>query len=61
MTLTEALERFLTAKADRSPRTIDWYRENEGWWRPLRQGVYGGERLGLFPDASSSQAPERAG
>ena len=27
MTLTEALERFLTAKADRSPRTLDWYRE----------------------------------
>lgn len=28
-------------------RTVDWYLENESWWRPLREGVYSGERLGL--------------
>jgi dTDP-glucose 4,6-dehydratase len=29
-------------------RTIRWYLDNEAWWRPLREGVYGGERLGLL-------------
>ncbi len=28
-------------------RTVRWYLENDWWWQPLRQGVYGGERLGL--------------
>ncbi|MFT4162405.1 dTDP-glucose 4,6-dehydratase [Shinella sp.] len=28
-------------------KTISWYLENEWWWRPLRDGIYGGERLGL--------------
>jgi dTDP-glucose 4,6-dehydratase len=27
--------------------TIDWYLANEWWWRPLRDKVYAGERLGL--------------
>ena len=27
-------------------RTVDWYLENEWWWRPIREGRYGGERLG---------------
>lgn len=27
-------------------RTVEWYLANEAWWRPLRHGVYGGERLG---------------
>lgn len=27
--------------------TIDWYLANRGWWQPLRQDVYRGERLGL--------------
>ncbi len=27
--------------------TIRWYLENEGWWRPVREGHYAGERLGL--------------
>jgi dTDP-glucose 4,6-dehydratase len=22
------------------PRTVDWYRENEWWWRPIRSGEY---------------------
>ncbi len=29
-------------------RTVDWYLENEAWWRPLRETVYGGQRLGLL-------------
>ncbi|MCZ8375759.1 MAG: dTDP-glucose 4,6-dehydratase [Beijerinckiaceae bacterium] len=28
-------------------RTIRWYLDNEWWWRPLRETVYAGERLGL--------------
>lgn len=27
-------------------RTIDWYLANRWWWEPIRQGTYGGERLG---------------
>ncbi|MGO8832013.1 MAG: dTDP-glucose 4,6-dehydratase [Roseiarcus sp.] len=30
-------------------KTIRWYLENEWWWRPLRETVYAGERLGLVP------------
>lgn len=26
--------------------TVLWYLDNEWWWRPLRDGVYSGERLG---------------
>jgi dTDP-glucose 4,6-dehydratase len=28
-------------------KTVRWYLENEWWWRPLRDGVYTGERLGI--------------
>lgn len=28
-------------------KTIGWYLANEWWWRPLREKVYSGERLGL--------------
>jgi dTDP-glucose 4,6-dehydratase len=28
--------------------TVRWYLENEWWWRPLRDGVYSGERLGVL-------------
>ena len=28
-------------------RTVDWFLDNEWWWRPLRERRYGGERLGL--------------
>ena len=28
-------------------RTVGWYLGNESWWRPLRDKVYRGERLGL--------------
>lgn len=26
--------------------TIDWYLDNEWWWRPIREKTYSGERLG---------------
>jgi len=26
--------------------TVDWYLDNEWWWRPIRERKYGGERLG---------------
>ncbi len=28
-------------------KTVRWYLDNESWWRPLRERVYAGERLGL--------------
>src|SRR5262249_42976174 len=28
-------------------QTVRWYLENRAWWKPLRQNVYSGERLGL--------------
>ena len=28
-------------------KTVTWYLENETWWKPLRERVYTGERLGL--------------
>ena len=28
-------------------RTIRWYLQNTAWWQPIREQVYGGERLGL--------------
>ncbi len=30
-------------------KTIRWYLANEAWWRPLRDKVYAGERLGILP------------
>ena len=29
-------------------KTINWYLNNEGWWKPLRDRKYAGERLGLL-------------
>jgi dTDP-glucose 4,6-dehydratase len=29
-------------------QTIRWYLDNRSWWEPLRERVYGGERLGLL-------------
>jgi dTDP-glucose 4,6-dehydratase len=26
--------------------TVDWYLDNEWWWRPIREGRYAGDRLG---------------
>jgi dTDP-glucose 4,6-dehydratase len=46
------IETELGWRADRSfeeglEETVDWYLENEWWWRPLRQQRYSGERLGM--------------
>jgi dTDP-glucose 4,6-dehydratase len=30
-------------------KTVAWYLARRDWWEPLRQRVYGGERLGLIP------------
>lgn len=29
-------------------RTIRWYLDNQAWWQPLRDEIYGGERFGLI-------------
>ena len=29
-------------------QTVQWYLDNEWWWRPLRDNVYAGERLGTI-------------
>ncbi|WP_422923223.1 dTDP-glucose 4,6-dehydratase [Singulisphaera sp. PoT] len=29
-------------------KTVAWYLANEAWWRPLRDKVYSGERLGVL-------------
>jgi dTDP-glucose 4,6-dehydratase len=28
-------------------QTVDWYLDHEAWWRPIQDGVYRQERLGL--------------
>ena len=28
-------------------QTVEWFLENEWWWRPIRDGRYRGERLGI--------------
>ncbi len=35
-------------------KTIRWYLDNEWWWRPLREKVYAGERLGVLPETQSA-------
>ncbi len=30
-------------------KTVRWYLDNEWWWRPLRERIYAGERLGVLP------------
>ncbi|MCP4887656.1 MAG: dTDP-glucose 4,6-dehydratase [Planctomycetaceae bacterium] len=35
-------------------KTIDWYLANESWWRPIREGTYTGQRLGLNSQGSKS-------
>jgi dTDP-glucose 4,6-dehydratase len=36
-------------------KTVHWYLKNEWWWRPLIDGVYGTERLGL---TSAARRPD---
>lgn len=47
-------------------RTVEWYRENEWWWKPIRGGEYREyyERhygAGLLPDTSSASRPGVSG
>jgi dTDP-glucose 4,6-dehydratase len=37
-------------------RTIQWYLDNEPWWRALREKRYDGERIGLLHSELVSQA-----
>lgn len=37
-------------------KTVAWYLANEWWWKPLREKVYGGERLGLGAAGSAEKA-----
>jgi len=48
-----ALETFTTGIA----ATVAWYLDNEWWWRPLRDGVYSGTRLGLLPSSLAKETP----
>jgi dTDP-glucose 4,6-dehydratase len=46
------LERHLGWRAQETfetgiEKTVRWYLERADWWRPLRDGIYNGERLGL--------------
>ena len=45
------IERELGWKAEESfeeglATTVDWFLENDWWWRPIREKTYGGDRLG---------------
>ena len=35
-------------------KTIQWYLDNEWWWRPIREKKYSGERLGNFRTSAIS-------
>ena len=39
--------------------TVRWYLDNEAWWRPIRDGGYRGERLGLFAPKSGALSQGR--
>ena len=45
-----ALENFETG----IEKTIQWYLDNEWWWRPLRER-YDGERLGVLPEIKAAE------
>jgi dTDP-glucose 4,6-dehydratase len=34
-------------------KTVRWYLDNEWWWRPLRDKVYAGERLGVIAETGT--------
>lgn len=36
-------------------KTVRWYRDNDWWWRPLRETAYAGERLGLIDGAGDAE------
>ena len=33
-------------------KTVEWYLENDWWWRPIREKRYAGQRLGASRDGS---------
>ena len=35
-------------------KTVSWYLDNDWWWRPLREQVYTGKRIGLILDNKES-------
>jgi dTDP-glucose 4,6-dehydratase len=35
-------------------KTVRWYLDNEWWWRPLRDKVYAGERLGVIAETGTT-------
>jgi dTDP-glucose 4,6-dehydratase len=37
--------------------TVAWYLDNEWWWRPLRDGIYSGSRLGLLQNEFGKEKP----
>ena len=37
-------------------KTVRWYLDNEWWWRPLRDKVYAGERLGVLAETAPATA-----
>lgn len=39
--------RATTSFEDGLRATVRWYLDNEDWWRPIRDGVYAGQRLGV--------------
>jgi dTDP-glucose 4,6-dehydratase len=39
-------------------KTVSWYLDNEWWWRPLREKIYAGERLGVLPETRAAKIPE---
>ena len=47
-----ALETFDTG----IEKTVRWYLDNEWWWRPLREKVYAGERLGVLEEKPAAAA-----
>ncbi|HXZ14991.1 MAG TPA: GDP-mannose 4,6-dehydratase, partial [Roseiarcus sp.] len=53
------LERELGWKAEETfetgiEKTVRWYLDNEWWWRPLRDKVYAGERLGTLDEVRNA-------
>jgi len=53
------LERELGWKAEETfdtgiEKTVRWYLDNEWWWRPLRDKVYSGERLGTIVESAKA-------
>ena len=40
-------------------KTVDWYLTNPGWWQPLRETVYAGQRLGLTTQSAPRWASQK--